>query len=373
MAIQVADGFQLKARKPLDARLQFATVADMVAALDADIYDGCFAYVKANKKYYSYDTNNTVDATLGKWRESGGKEEIHEISYSDFQALTQAEKDNGQLYCIPDASLTESMMVVGNRFDKANIYTTTEKMIGSWMGKPLYQKTIDCGNGPVANATKNVNPNISNVDKIVSIKGVAIDENSNALDANNVWINWSTYDIDGYTMTFTSNYSAAGGSTHDVAIRSKSKDLSGLYFYVTIQYTKTTDGQVKVGTPNDYSTDEMIVGTWLNGKPLYQKTISKKLPTTTTDGTFGKDSYTMTDLGIDDEIGIALIPGGFFYNTGGGIYSLPMYVTNANYQTKACFEYDSTNHIYKFVLLNSCTAHSNCDAYITIQYTKAND
>ena len=33
-----------------------------------------------------------------------------------------------------------------------------------------------------------------------------------------------------------------------------------------------TDSAIKVGTGNDYSTDEQIIGTWIDGKPLYQKT-----------------------------------------------------------------------------------------------------
>ena len=74
MAISVADNFQYLGTKPLDARLKFASVSDMVSTAAASLYDGCFAYVTATKKYYSYDSTNTVDVTLGKWREysSGG-------------------------------------------------------------------------------------------------------------------------------------------------------------------------------------------------------------------------------------------------------------------------------------------------------------
>ena len=72
MAISVADNFSYQGTKPLDARVSFDTVAAMAAASDATLYDGCFAYVKATKKYYSYDSNNTQDPTTGKWREFSG-------------------------------------------------------------------------------------------------------------------------------------------------------------------------------------------------------------------------------------------------------------------------------------------------------------
>ena len=76
MAISVADNFSYQGTKPLDARVSFDTVAAMAAASDATLYDGCFAYVKATQKYYSYDSTNTADPTTGKWREysSGGGE-----------------------------------------------------------------------------------------------------------------------------------------------------------------------------------------------------------------------------------------------------------------------------------------------------------
>ena len=40
--------------------------------------------------------------------------------------------------------------------------------------------------------------------------------------------------------------------------------------------TKTTDAanSFNYGDPNEYSTTEKIVGSWIDGKPLYQKTIS---------------------------------------------------------------------------------------------------
>ena len=67
--IQVAANFSYKGKKPLDDRLLYDTVAEMVAMPDSSLYDGMKVYVKATDKYYKYKSTNEVDVNLGKWRE----------------------------------------------------------------------------------------------------------------------------------------------------------------------------------------------------------------------------------------------------------------------------------------------------------------
>lgn len=69
MSIQVGDNFTYKGQKPLDARLVLDTIPDMVATPSTIIYDGILVYVLSEKKFYTYNSTNTVDATLDKWRE----------------------------------------------------------------------------------------------------------------------------------------------------------------------------------------------------------------------------------------------------------------------------------------------------------------
>lgn len=69
MSIQVGDNFTYKGQKPLDARLVFNTIPDMVATPSTIIYDGILVYVLSEKKFYTYNSTNTVDVTLDKWRE----------------------------------------------------------------------------------------------------------------------------------------------------------------------------------------------------------------------------------------------------------------------------------------------------------------
>lgn len=78
--INVADNFNYQGAKPLDSRIQFSTIADMKAYAESSLYNGCFAYVTATQKYYSFDSNNTVDADTGRWREfKGGGGQIIQV------------------------------------------------------------------------------------------------------------------------------------------------------------------------------------------------------------------------------------------------------------------------------------------------------
>lgn len=105
MAISVADNFSYKGAKPLDARIQYATVANMKNATTSDLYDGCLAYVTETKKNYQYDSTNSVDPTTGKWRElqTGGgggtsvEANVEEVATEDLHNI----KIGDTVYAIP--------------------------------------------------------------------------------------------------------------------------------------------------------------------------------------------------------------------------------------------------------------------------------
>lgn len=69
MALRIGDNFSYQARKPLDERLTFDTLSEMASLSDSVLYTGLMAFNNATKKFYVFDANNTVDITLGKWRE----------------------------------------------------------------------------------------------------------------------------------------------------------------------------------------------------------------------------------------------------------------------------------------------------------------
>ena len=265
--------------------------------------------------------------------QSGGNSDAVTISYQDFKQLSQAEKDNGNTYFIHDANLVSNFTVMGNRFDKANIYDTTERMIGRWIdGKPIWQKTwINVTIGTTL---------LTDVDTIVSVEGMN-------LESNNQW-----YNVNGNSQ-YTGTYSELISGT--LKIKNVGNSYSGVAIeHVTIQYTKTTDASVAIGTENDYSTDEMIIGTWIDGKPIYQKTV------TAIDITIPRDS----------EVNCGTLTS---YDT----------IIRAD-----AFVYDQYNHVCTSLWIGayvdangnimlgqvfSPNGLANCEAYITIQYTKTTD
>lgn len=86
MSLIIGDNFSYLGAKPLDGRIKYNTLADMVAMADSTLYDGCFAYCVGTDKNYQWKSSNTVDATLGKWRE--------------FEAGGGSTGDSGVLYTV---------------------------------------------------------------------------------------------------------------------------------------------------------------------------------------------------------------------------------------------------------------------------------
>jgi len=211
-----------------------------------------------------------------------------------------------------------------NQFSRSDLYSTSEKIIGSYTdGKPLYQKTIECEALP-NNTTKSVAHGVSNLDKIVDIKGCAY-RSSDGLFITLPRVATST--------TYMCEINVKSGNVNITS----STDLSAFgWSYVTIQYTKSTDSAIKVGTGTDYSTDEQIIGTWLDGKPLYQKSGTYTFTESKTDTTVNMP-ITLTNIKdvieASASIGGAVIPIG---STGAyGVITLGT-VTSTYVQLRLC-------------------------------------
>lgn len=145
-----------------------------------------------------------------------------------------------------------------NKFSKGDLYSTEEKIIGQWIdGKPLWQKTITGLNISLTwnnqyYAYAYIDKLVANVDKIIGATfynnaGICI--NGDLKQEETRWqvvMNEATWGINA----------------------------------ITVQYTKSTDSPISIGDGNDYSTDEQVVGTWIDGKPVYQKVVS--VPSTST-------------------------------------------------------------------------------------------
>lgn len=110
----------------------------------------------------------------------------------------------------------------------AHNYSTNEQVVGTWIdGKPLYEKTVDCGN-LFNNGTKGIAHNISNIKRIVGHSGGAINSSGTYLPLPKVSPTGLQYCVD-IAITTTDIFITTGN------------DRTDYYAYVTLRYTKTTD------------------------------------------------------------------------------------------------------------------------------------
>lgn len=156
----------------------------------------------------------------------------------------------------------------------ALIYSEEEREVGVWTdGKPLYQKTVHFGAVAAGTINYQVTMGLSNVDEVAftlctvnNISGVWITLPRSLLQSSSTFAEYGI-NQQGYTIS-TDKFRIDTGSS--VAIQEG---------YVTIQYTKTTDtaGSGTWTTTGEYahhySTSEKVIGTWIDGKPLYEKCI----------------------------------------------------------------------------------------------------
>jgi len=244
--------------------------------------------------------------------------------------------------------------ILANKFDKANMYSTDEKIIGQWTdGKPLYQKVI------TFNSAVQINMNASdqtlcditdlNIDKLVDLEVFR-----NDYCKQNMWAQY----ID------TTNKLI---KVKPLAYNPSETVQTVPILRLIVKYTKTTDSPVAIGIDTDYSTTEKIVGTWVDGRPIYQRTIDGTMPTPSED--FGTPEIISIDINtwnIDDCLSIQV--------TGSTPYSLGFYgvwVTRNNTTGAAGITsafYDPANS--RIRITNNRTGYSGMNVKLTIQYTK---
>lgn len=196
---------------------------------------------------------------------------VREMTKAEFDELTEAEKTG--LINITD--------ITGGNDDRFQpvIYSEDEREIGVWTdGKPLYQKTVSLTNITIA-VSGGYSYDISswNVDTIVkNPEGFITISN----------------DTDLRTIPFglLGSYAAVVAATRSaVSFGRTGGDMTCNRVVFTLVYTKSTDtagsGQwTPQGVPaHHYSEDEQVIGTWIDGLTLYEKTINfGELPNTTT-------------------------------------------------------------------------------------------
>ena len=184
-----------------------------------------------------------------------------ELTQSQYDVLSDADKHNGTLYFITDANEIE------NQFQPV-IYSEEEREIGVWTdGKPLHQKTINVGSIAAATAST-TNHNISNLENVISIISTGF---------NTVEQKWNIIPRVDDAVAYQRGISV---SDTQIIIQGPSQSQALTNVTVTLEYTKTTDQPgsgtwTPQGVPAvHYSENEHVVGTWIDGTTsIYEKTV----------------------------------------------------------------------------------------------------
>lgn len=247
-------------------------------------------------------------------------------------------------------------VISGSGTLKPWVYDTSgkEQVIGVYDGKPLYRKAFTIYITCAANSSVSykISDYIDNCESILTTlcynksMGITLPyihmHNSTSNRAYNVWLG-------GDSLTF----SCAASTSNNVP-----------YLFI-FEYTKTTDAE---GSGNkfspcipsaSYSYEEQIVGTWVDGTPLYQKTINiGALPADT--------SWASYEHGISDVATIFTIDCFGINASSGSSVSIP----NAGNSTASNFSVwvDRT----KVEVWNGSN-RSSFSGYITLRYTKTTD
>ena len=198
-----------------------------------------------------------------------------EVTQAEYNALPISKETDGVLYCIKDVGGADSFPPL--------IYSDEEREIGVWRdGKPLYQKTIDTGSIPNS-SSKSVNHNIANIDRVVDFYGTAQNSGGDNIPLQRA-------DFSGWGVNVSVNRTRISlNAQYDLSAYTSS--------YITLQYTKTTDTagsgtwNQQGGYAHHYSTTEHIIGTWIDGKPIYECVLLNTQPIGLVQGTWVKTEF----------------------------------------------------------------------------------
>ena len=261
----------------------------------------------------------------------------------------------GENMTIEDGVINPSYLVVANKFNKADLYSTTEKVVGCWTdGKPLYQKTFISTMPSNDGGFKTISIG-ANIDKAF-VKEFVINNATYKWSKNGTALFTDSRDFGSQCYINTNGESQ---SPNVIKFNSFKDTLVGLDVYITVQYTKTTDSanSFKYADENDYSTSEKIVGTWIDGSLIYQKTISfGALPNATSKN---------VAHGISNISRIVSIVG-YAYRSSSVKY-LPLPFVSANEVGESInISADNTN----ISILTGYDRSAFTESYVTLQYTK---
>ena len=220
----------------------------------------------------------------------GLADEYTTITYAQWQAMTDEQRESGKYYVtdVPGYDVPIENVFV------PQIYSLSERQVGVWAdGKPLYQKSYVF----TFNSTASIILDSNITQSVASLISISTSY-SRSGDGANV----APFISDQVARIFID----ADGVKHEgVGYASWMGTVNGL---VTIKYTKTADtvgsGEwTSQGVPAvHYSTDEQVVGTWVDGKTLYQKTIVTNAQVALRDNSWTAVPFASGDVPSDADI-----------------------------------------------------------------------
>lgn len=360
MALTLGDNFSYQGAKPLDARLKYDTLADMKAVGDATMYDGCMAYCSATDVTYQWKSTNSVDASTGRWREfssGGGGTDYTAGDGIDItnNVISTKQSEEGDIDEIIDVYPTAGELVsIVNAFNRGDIYSTDEKMIGQWIsGKPLYQKVVQATIPSTKDAPSRTSLGVS-VDFAIPVEAVYYNGSGAYIEAP---VTNGTLSGSLRISIFNNSFSPSELSNIlQIEQLTNTAVMAGNTAYVVVRYTKVGDTAISIGSENEYSTTEKVVGTWITGEPIWQKTVScGALPNATSNS---------VDHHISNIDKIICFKGVAINNNGLAINIIHTNCSNLANQVAATV--DKT----KITIEAGSNRSSFAESYVTIQYTK---
>ena len=277
-----------------------------------------------------------------------------EMTKSEFDLLSDDEKKGF-------IRVTDEPDIYADGHFQPVIYSLEEREVGVWTdGRPLYEKTVDFGTLP-NNTTKTVSYNISDLDYFVKIQCVAHNQNG----SRNIPFVDDVYKSGDVLLDTIKSSGVIRIISHN--------DLSSLTGEVTLQYVKSTDvagsgSWTPQGVPtHHYSTDEQVIGTWIDGKTLYEKTLVFDNPTKDSYNTFYQYdcAYDAGNIDFAKMVGINV-----YDSTDNRWYEIP-YERLSNEENIQAMEM-VVSHNYKcLVFFKNSQVYNLTKIVYTIQYTKS--
>lgn len=270
------------------------------------------------------DFQNGLAMALAAGKAAGGAN-VTELTKAEYDALGDEKLTDNKLYFIKDYAESYAMN-----------------------GKGMVSKVLWSGSASSIGTIITLNDNLNNYDLIL-LNGIICSVIGEVRNTTR-W-SMSTYFNSDYNMAVEI---AKHSDTELKIVNINKKGYSaddGLRAVIGLKFCAATAC---------YSTDEQIVGRWVDGKPLYQKTIKTIL---THDAVIP-----LNGLNIIDAKGIV-------YTTAVGRRFLPLVETDSANVTSKIYINVSTDGTKMNVVYTPSNSnyYLNCDLYITIQYTKTTD